>query len=56
LWYGKTEVSFSGEPVGWQVSSDGPMPEDVANRMIVTVAAQIERETHEPVEWIQISF
>jgi hypothetical protein len=50
-----TEIWFSGEPVGWQVSIEGPMPADVATRLVATVAAQIEREVHQPIEWIRIS-
>ena len=32
-----TEIWFSGEPVGWQVSIEGPMPADVATRLVATV-------------------
>ncbi|MCW3820869.1 hypothetical protein ONA91_41255 [Micromonospora sp. DR5-3] len=51
---GDTEVSFSGEPVGWEVSFEGPMPKDVATRLVIAVAAQIEQETNQSIEWIQI--
>lgn len=52
---GDTEISFSGEPVGWQVSIEGPMPAEVAAQLAAVVAAQIEQEIHETIEWIQIS-
>ena len=52
---GDTEISYTGEPVGWQVSIEGPMPEDAAVRLMATVAAQIEHELGEPIEWLQIS-
>ncbi|MFI7279090.1 hypothetical protein ACIBOV_02335 [Micromonospora chersina] len=52
---GDTEISFSGEPVGWEVSFDGPMPEDVATRLVIAVASQIEQETNQSIEWIQTS-
>jgi len=32
------------------------MPQDRAIRLVAAVAAQIEHEVHEPIEWIQISF
>lgn len=31
---GDTEISLSGELVGWQVSFEGPMLQDVATRLI----------------------
>ena len=52
---GDTEISFSGEPVGWQVSFDGPMLQDVATRLVAAVASRIARETNQPIDWIQIS-
>ncbi|MEV0810366.1 hypothetical protein [Micromonospora sp. NPDC050200] len=52
---GDTEISFSGEPVGWEVSIEGPMPADVAARLVAAVAAQIGQEIHQPIEWIRIS-
>jgi hypothetical protein len=52
---GDTDVSFAGESAGWEVSFEGPMPEEVATRMIAIVAAQIEQELNQPVESIQIS-
>ncbi|WP_189335383.1 hypothetical protein [Actinoplanes ianthinogenes] len=52
---GDTVVEFSGEPVGWQVSFEGPMPEDEATRFVAAVVAQLEREIGEPIEAIQIS-
>ncbi len=51
---GDTEISFSGEPIGWEVSVEGPMPADVATKLVVAVAAQIEREVNQAVEWIQV--
>ncbi|MCX4473083.1 hypothetical protein OOK41_22710 [Micromonospora sp. NBC_01655] len=52
---GDTEISFSGEPVGWQASIEGPMTTDMATRLLAAVATQIEREVHQPIEWIRIS-
>lgn len=52
---GDTEIAFSGEPVGWEVTFEGPMPEQLATRLIITVAAQVEQETDQPIEWIQNS-
>jgi hypothetical protein len=51
---GDTEISFSAEPVGWQVSFEGPMPEDVATQLVVVVASQIEQEINQSIDWIQI--
>jgi len=49
-----TEIAFSGEPVGWQVSFEGPMTPDDAERFISAVARQVEQEVGEAVEWVQI--
>lgn len=53
---GDTEISFSDEDVGWQVAFEGPMPSELARRLIATIAAQIEHAVHEPIDWIQITF
>jgi hypothetical protein len=31
------------------------MPADTATRLVAAVAAQIEQEVQQPIEWIQIS-
>ncbi|WDZ84578.1 hypothetical protein [Micromonospora cathayae] len=52
----ETEVAFSGEPVGWQLSFEGPMTQETAERFVASVAYQVEQEVGEPVEWIQIAW
>jgi hypothetical protein len=52
---GETEVSFSIEEVGWQVSFEGPIGESDAQHMIDAVAGQVQQEVGEPVEVVQIS-
>jgi hypothetical protein len=52
---GDAEVVFSAEDVGWLLSIDGRFGEDEAWRFVATVAAQVEHEVSEPVEWLQIT-
>lgn len=49
-----TEIAWSAEPNGWQVSFDGPMSEEEAERFVAAAASQIEHETGEPIAWIAI--
>jgi hypothetical protein len=51
---GDADVSFSAEDVGWHVSIEGPMPADVATRLVAVVAAQVEREVGEPIQVIDL--
>lgn len=48
------QISFSGEPGGWQVSIEGPMQADVAARLTAAVTDQIQQEVSKPIEWLQI--
>jgi len=52
---GETEISLSGEDVGWHVAFDGPIALDAAERFVAAVTAQVQQEVRETVEWIQIS-
>jgi hypothetical protein len=52
---GGSEIAFSAEMAGWQVSVDGSMSPEMALRFIQEVAGQVEREVGVPVEWIQLT-
>jgi hypothetical protein len=52
---GTTEVSFSAEDPGWQVSFEGPMAEPECERLVVMVTRQIEQASHEACEWLRIA-
>jgi hypothetical protein len=52
---GDTEVSFSGEMVGWQVVFEGSIAEPDAQRTAEVVASQIQDEVGEPVEVVRLS-
>jgi hypothetical protein len=45
-----TEIAFSGEEVGWQVTVDGPMATDDVDRVIAVVTSQVGREVGKPCE------
>jgi hypothetical protein len=44
------------EPVGWQVSFEGSMPQQATERFVVAVATHLEREAQQPVEWLRIAW
>jgi hypothetical protein len=46
-----TEVSFSGEDAGWQVSVEGPMAAATADAVIETVAHQLAAYSREQTIW-----
>lgn len=52
---GVTEVAFSGEEVGWQISFDGPMADDDTDRFVTTVTSQVEQAVGQPCEWLRIT-
>lgn len=52
---GTTEISFAGEPVGWLVTFEGPMPETDCERLVITLTRQVEQAAGEPCEWVQIT-
>jgi hypothetical protein len=52
---GDTEVSFSGEDVGWQVAFDGPMPQAECARLVEIVCQQVSAEAGDACEWLQIA-
>jgi hypothetical protein len=52
LW--PTEISFSAENVGWHVSIEGLMPADVVTQFVAAAAVQVEQETGELVQLIDI--
>jgi len=37
------------------VSIDGSMAQEAAQQFVAAVTAQVERETAEPIEWLQIN-
>ena len=48
------EVTFSGEPAGWQVTFTGDVDADDAERFVQQVTTQITAELSRPVSWIEI--
>jgi hypothetical protein len=50
-----TEVSFSGEMGGWQVTIEGPLSEDEVQRTVEIVAAQVQTEVGEPLDVLRLS-
>ncbi|HEV8276499.1 MAG TPA: hypothetical protein VGQ26_12500 [Streptosporangiaceae bacterium] len=50
-----TEVAFSAEDPGWQVTFEGPMPEAGCERLVITLTQQIEQAAGEPCEWLRIT-
>ena len=50
-----TEVSFSGEDAGWQVTFDGSPEHDDAVSLLEAITRRVERSAGERCEWIQIS-
>jgi hypothetical protein len=52
---GSTQVAFSGEDPGWQVTFEGPMPETDCERLVITLTQQIEQAAGEACEWLQIA-
>ena len=52
---GTTQVAFSGEDPGWQVTFEGPMPETDCERLVITLTQQIQQAAGEACEWLQIT-
>lgn len=50
-----TEVTFSAEEPGWQVTVDGPMAESDREHLVTTITQQIGQAAEEPCEWLQIT-
>lgn len=50
-----TEVAFSGEDAGWQVSFEGDMADEDTDRFVAAVTRQVERAVGEPCEWLRIT-
>jgi len=50
-----TEVTFSAEEPGCQVTVDGPMPETDRERLVTTITEQIGQAAGQPCEWLQIT-
>lgn len=53
--WGDTEISFSGEEVGWQVTVEGSPDQEDAAALVEAMTRRVERVAGEPCEWIQIS-
>ena len=50
-----TQVAFSAEEPGWQVTFEGPMPETDRERLISAITQQIGQAIGQPCEWLQIT-
>lgn len=50
-----SEISFSGEEVGWQVTIEGSPGQEDAATLIDAMTRRVESATGEPCEWIQIA-
>jgi hypothetical protein len=50
-----TQVAFSAEEPGWQVTFEGPMPETDRERLISAITQQIGQAVGQPCEWLQIT-
>jgi hypothetical protein len=52
---GATEVALSAEDPGWQVTFEGPMPEEDCERLMITLTRQIGQAAGEACEWLRIT-
>jgi hypothetical protein len=52
---GDTQVAFSAEEPGWQVTLEGPMTDADRERLVTTITQQIGQATGQPCEWLQIT-
>jgi hypothetical protein len=52
---GATQIAFSAEDPGWQVSVDGPMSDADCERLVAAITEQIGQATGQPCEWLQIT-
>ena len=53
---GDTQVAIALEGVGIQVSFDGPIEAEKAERIVAALVAQVQQEVDEPVVAVQISW
>jgi len=52
---GDTEISFSGEEVGWQVAFEGTVDQERATQLMAEFTSRVSSAAGEPCEWIQIA-
>jgi hypothetical protein len=50
--YGPTEIAFSAEDPGWQVTVEGPMPDTDREGLVTTIPEQLGQATGQPCEWL----
>jgi hypothetical protein len=47
------EISFSGEDVGWQVTSDGDIADLDTDEKVGQIARQLQDFTQTAIEWVR---